>query len=70
MAQTGQIAHHRVGETILFRTEDIEKFIAGSRRVEKVEEAVAEPGVPPPAAGRRPSKKTWEDGFFRIFPKK
>ena len=34
MAETGKIAHHRVGDSILFRTEDIEKFIAESRKGE------------------------------------
>jgi len=34
MAKIGRIGHHRVGDSILFRTADIEKFIAESRKVE------------------------------------
>lgn len=74
MAQTGQIAHHRVGETILFRTEDIEKFIAESRRTEVAETVGAEPASAPPipssprsAARKKPNEPV---GGYKFFPRR
>lgn len=74
MAQTGQIAHHRVGETVLFRTEDIERFIAESRRSGRVEvpEVESASSQPVPLTTHRPAKKRPRDpiGGFKFFPRK
>lgn len=68
MAETGKIAHHRVGDSILFRTEDIEKFIAESRKVEHAEapKPSAIPVVPPPLK-RQPRTKPGDEAGFRFF---
>ena len=73
MAETGKIAHHRVGDSILFRTDDIEKFIADSRNGEpdespKPDPVPAIPVVPPPVK-RQPRKKSGEEVGFRFFPR-
>jgi len=71
MAHSGQIVHHRVGDTILFRSEDIERFIARSRRAEEFKPVEAQPAMPlPPAPEPSQRKRRGEDGFFRIFPKR
>ena len=73
MAETGKIAHHRVGDSILFHTEDIEKVIAESRKGEhaespKPESASAIPVVPPPLK-RQPRTKPGDEVGFRFFPR-
>lgn len=68
MAETGRIAHHRVGDSILFRTDDIEKFITESRKGEhtespKPESASAIPVVPPPLKPQPRTKPVMRLGF-------
>jgi hypothetical protein len=74
MATTGQIVHHRVGDKILFQIEDIEKFIAESRRAEEVEDAEVEAPVPlpVPTAPKSSTRKKPGDpvGGFQFFPRK
>jgi hypothetical protein len=72
LAQTGQIAHYRVGDKILFRTEDIEQFVAESRRAEHVDGAGAEPAPFLPNPPQRPATKRPGDpvGGFKFFPRK
>lgn len=72
MASTGQIAHHRVGDSILFRTADIEKFIADSRRAEPADTPPDPAPLIPvqPAPKRRPGEQPDENGVgFRFFPR-
>lgn len=73
MAKIGKIAHHRVGDSILFRTADIEKFIAESRKTEhaeasRTEAAPAIPVVPQPVK-RQARRKPGEEVGFRFFPR-
>lgn len=73
MAETGKIARHRVGDSILFRTEDIEKFIAESRKGEHAESPKAESAsaipVVPPSVKSRPRTKPGDEVGFRFFPR-
>ena len=73
MAETGRITHHRVGDSILFRTDDIEKFIADSRNGEQAEWPKPEPAstipVVPPPVKRRPRTKPGDEVGFRFFPR-
>lgn len=74
MAETGRIAHHRVGDSILLRTDDIEKFIAESRKTEHAEAprttqaAPALPVVPQPVK-RQARRKPGEEAGFKFFPR-
>ena len=72
MAKAGKITHHRVGDSILFRTADIEKFIAESRKAEhaealRPEPAPAMPVVPPPVK-RLPLRKKGRSVFRPLEP--
>lgn len=75
MAKIGKIAHHRVGDSILFRTDDIEKFIADSRKAEPLktpptEMAPTMPVVVPPPVKHPPRRKSEdEDVGFQFFPR-
>lgn len=76
MAQTGKIAHHRVGDSILFRTQDILDFIEKSRK-EQHDEAVRETSQPtppmpvsPPAHPRPRQKQTKDPSRFQFFPRR
>jgi len=74
MAKIGKIAHHRVGESILFRTDDIERFITDSRKIEDGNEPPEMPESNPvsiPAApARRSRKKSGENKVgFKFFPR-
>jgi excisionase family DNA binding protein len=73
MAETGKIAHHRVGDSILFRTDDIEEFIADSRKGEHVESPRPEPApaipVVPTPVKHQPQGKPGEEVGFRFFPR-
>lgn len=73
MFETGRIAHHRVGDSILLRTDEIEKFIAVSRKAEhagapKTEAAPAIPVVPQPVK-RQAQWKPGEEVGFKFFPR-
>lgn len=74
IVQAGKIAHHRVGDSILLRTDDIESFIAASRQEKKPEELEAAPVVSEPVViptQVQPGKKQQVDpSFFRIFPRR
>ncbi|HEX4144549.1 MAG TPA: helix-turn-helix domain-containing protein [Pirellulales bacterium] len=77
MAETGKIAHHRVGESILFRAEDIENFIAKSRN-ERADTRDVQPlpapsiPVPAPTPVRPPLRRKPDDtaSSFRFFPRR
>lgn len=74
MAKIGKIVHHRVGESILFRTDDIERFITDSRKVEDENEPPEMPAskpVPVPAMpAQRSRKKSGENEVgFKFFPR-
>lgn len=67
------IAHHRVGDSILLRIDDIEKFVADSRTGGEPE-ATPEPAPPspvvPPSVKRKCRSEPGEnDGRFRFFPR-
>ena len=71
--ELNMIAHHRVGDSLLLCTNDIEKFIADSRMGEEPE-ATPEPAPPipfgPPFVKRGVRSKPGEnDGRFRFFPR-
>lgn len=72
MAQMGKLAHHRVGDSILFRTDDIEKFIAESRKAEHAKAPRPEPAIPvvPPPVKRQPRRKPGEEMGFQFFPRR
>ncbi|MSQ96903.1 MAG: DNA-binding protein [Gemmataceae bacterium] len=77
LIETGRIAHHRIGDSILLRTKDIEDFIAKSRQ-ELPEEREIEPAQPPaiplpvpPPVKPRPRSKPEEDPLrFQFFPRR
>jgi hypothetical protein len=73
MAKIGRIAHHRVGDSILFRTDDIEKFIAESRKAEHAEapRTEAAPAIPvaPQPVKRQARRKPGEEVGFKFFPR-
>ena len=74
LAKAGKTAHHRVGDSFLFRTDDIEKFIAESRRAEAAD-TPPDPAQPvpvpvPPAPKRRSSIRPDDNGVgFKFFPR-
>lgn len=74
IVQAGRIAHHRVGDSILLRTDDIEAFILASRHEKNRDEAEAAPIHSEPVAipaQVQPRKKSQVDSsFFRIFPRR
>lgn len=71
-----QIAHHRVGESIVLRTEDIERFIAESRKEQQAAQCDDVPSEAPllpvvPTAKNQPRRKPEEDpSRFRFFPRR
>lgn len=69
-----QIAHHRVGESILLHTEDIERFIVESRKdKDDAQDEIVAPVVPPslPPVKSNPRRKAEEDpSRFRFFPRR
>ena len=73
MAKAGKIAHHRVGDSILLCKDDIEKFIAESRKAELAEAPMPEPApaipVVPPPVKRQARTKPGEEIGFRFFPR-
>ncbi len=73
MAKAGNIAHHRVGDSILFHTDDIEKFIAESRKAGDVETPRTEPApaipVVPQSVKRQARRKPGEEVGFKFFPR-
>jgi hypothetical protein len=73
MAKIGRIAHHRVGDSVLFRTDDIEKFIAESRKAEHAEapRTEAAPAIPvaPQPVKRQARRKPGEEVGFKFFPR-
>jgi hypothetical protein len=77
MAQTGRIAHHRVGDSVLFRTEDILAFIEKSRRKEQPDEAKSESAPPTPptpvptlAPPRTRRNQAEDPSRFQFFPRR
>jgi len=67
------IVHHRVGDSLLLRISDIEKFIAESR-IGDEPETPTEPAPPipvvPPSVKRKCRSELGEnDGRFRFFPR-
>jgi len=74
IVQTGKIAHHRVGGSVLLRTDDIEEFIARSRQEKKPDDVGPAPVAPEPVTiptEVQPRKKQQADpSFFRIFPRR
>ncbi len=74
IVQTGKIAHHRVGDSILLRTDDIEAFITASRHEKNADVVEAAPIHSEPVvipAQVQPRKKPQVDpSFFRIFPRR
>jgi len=78
LVETGKIAHHRVGDSILIRTKDIEDFIAKSRKEDRPDERHIEPASPPaipmpfpPPVQPQPRSKPKEDpSRFRFFPRR
>ena len=71
--ETRVIAHHRVGDSLLLRTDDIEKFITESRTGEEPE-SPQEPAPPIPAVQQSVKRKRRtepgeSDGRFRFFPR-
>lgn len=68
-----RIAHHRVGDSLLLRTDDIERFIAQSRMGEEPESpqepAPPIPSVPQSARRKRRTEPGESDGRFRFFPR-
>lgn len=72
IVQAGKIAHHRVGDSILLRTDDIEAFIAASRQERKPDDVGPVPVKSEPVitAQVHPRKKPQaEPSFFRFFPR-
>lgn len=73
LVETGRIAHHRIGDSIFFRTEDIEKLIAESRKAEHTEAPMPEPApaipVVPPPVKRQTRRKPGEEYGFQFFPR-
>ena len=68
--ELNMIAHHRVGESILLRTDDIEKFIADSRTGESPPEPAPPIPVGPSTVNRKRRSEPGEiDGRFRFFPR-
>lgn len=67
------VPHHRIGDSILLRIDDIEKFIAESRtgdEPESLEEpAPPIPAVPQTARRKRRTEPGESDGRFRFFPR-
>jgi len=75
IVQAGKIAHHRVGDSILLRTDDIEAFIAESRKDRQPDEVrpapvMPEPVVVPPPQAHPRKKDQADPSFFRIFPRR
>lgn len=74
IVRAGKIAHHRVGDSILLRTDDIEAFIAESRQERKPDDLEPAPITPEPVVVPvqvQPRKKPQVDpSFFRIFPRR
>lgn len=78
MAETGKITHHRVGDSILFRTQDIEDYIAKSRKEDHPDERNIEQASPrsiplpvPPPVQPRPRCKPEDDPLrFQFFPRR
>lgn len=77
MVETGKIAHHRVGDSIMFRTQDIEEFIAKSRK-EQPEQGSIDPAplpplpipIPTPVQSRPRNKPEDDPSRFRFFPRR
>lgn len=77
MVETGKIAHHRVGDSIMFRTKDIEEFISKSRK-EQPEQGNSDPAplhpiptpIPTPLQTRPRNKPEEDPSRFRFFPRR
>ena len=73
LVETGRIAHHRIGDSIFFRTEDIEKLIGESRKAERAEAPRPEPApaipVVPQPVKRQARRKPGEEYGFQFFPR-
>lgn len=75
LVETGRIPHHRVGDSILLKTEDIDHFIAESRKVDDnrpVAEASEAPSPVPPAPPVNPRPRHQPKGErspFHFFPR-
>ncbi|MFO0847976.1 MAG: helix-turn-helix domain-containing protein [Gemmataceae bacterium] len=71
IASAGKIAHHKVGDSILLRTDAIEALIAASRQERKPDDVKPSPVTPEPAVVPTPiqprKKVTVEPSFFRLF---
>ncbi|MGE0609469.1 MAG: hypothetical protein AB7O62_20425 [Pirellulales bacterium] len=68
--ELNMIAHHRVGDSLLLRIGDIEKFIAESRTGEAPNEPAPPRPVVPPSVKRKCCTKPQEnDERFRFFPR-
>ena len=68
--ELNMVVHHRVGDSLLLRTDDIEKFIADSRTGESPPEPAPPIPVGPSAVNRKRRTKPEEnDGRFRFFPR-
>lgn len=68
--ELNMIAHHRIGDSLLLRIGDIEKFIAESRMGESPPEPAPAIPVGPSAVNRkRRSEPGKNDGRFRFFPR-
>lgn len=75
MVETGRIAYHRVGGSILLRPADILEFIKNSRTEDRHDESAGEPlppspPVPAPSPARTRRNQDEDNSRFQFFPRR